>query len=366
MRAYAIGDNFSTRNRLRTRSNRSTVRCMKRLALALVLLAGCFGSQRNDSVGLSNEGAKAYGSKAFDQAIEKFTKAIERWRDNHQALYGLAASYAQKKDWKKAAENAGKAVELMPDIAMYNLYYGWYLYEEAKYEAKDFQAKKEGKKIEDVEVDWGKVSFEKAMTYLQNAVKLNGEMWRAHYLIGDIHKHGGKTKEAAEAYTKSLELGAFEAAPWIALSELYRAWDYSDQATKVAEQGLLVIPGDNEKSDIWYQVGMGYDSKANNEKAIEAFDKALEARRDNHIAKFQRGQAYFKKGEYTKAKKDLEEFAKGGSNTLEFFKQQASRMLMDIAAKNAGAAGLGGERLSPQDVVDQTKKKKEVEKEKGK
>ena len=328
---------------------------MKGLAIALVLLAGCV-TKRNDSVQLSNEGAKAYGSKSWDTAIEKFTKATEKWRDNHQAFYGLGAAHAQKKEWKKAAEAAAKAVELEPDIAMYHLYYGWYLYEDAKHEAKDFQAKKEGKKLEDVEVDWTKVPFEEAKTHLESAVKLNGELWRGYYLLGDIYRHAGKTKEAAEAYTKSLELGAFENAPWIALAELYRAWDFNEESRKVAENGLLVVPGD-QKSDLFYEVGMAYDAMRNHTKAIENFEKALDAKRDNHIAKFQRGQAYYRTNEFTKAKRDLEEFQKSGSTQLEFFKQQSARMLMDIASKNAGGAGTGGEKLSPQDVVDQNKKK---------
>lgn len=309
-------------------------------------------SKRNESVTMSNDGAKAYGAKQWDTAIERFTKATEKWHENHQAWYGLGAAYAQKKDWKKASDAAGKAVELEPDIAMYHLYYGWYLYENAKFEARDLQAKKENKKIEQVEPDYTNVNFEKAMTHLQTAVKLNGDLWRAYYLIGSIHKHGGKTKEAADALTKSLELGAFEAAPWIALAELYRSWDYSDQAIKVAEQGTLVVPGDNEKSDVWFEVGMGYDDKRMDDKAIEAFDKALDARKDNHLAKFARGQAYFRKGVYDKAKRDLEEFSKGGGASLEFFKQQSSRMLMDIAAKSAGAAGgTPGQRPSPEDLV---------------
>jgi tetratricopeptide (TPR) repeat protein len=322
------------------------------LALAL-FLTGCFSSQRNDSVALSNEGAKAYGQKAWDTAIEKFTKATERWSDNHQAWYGLAASYAQKKEWGKAADAAEKATQIEPDIAMYHLYLGWYAYEKAKTEARKYQADKEGKKVEEIEVDLTGVNFERSMTHLQQAAKLNGDLWRAFYLMGEIHKHAGKTKEAAEMYSKSLELGAFDAAPWIALAELYLAWDYSDEAIKVAEQGLLVVPGEHEKSDIWYEVGMGYDSKRMDDKAIEAFNKALEAKRDNHLAKFQRGQAYYRTKDFTNAKRDLEEFTKSSGSKLEFFKQQSSRMLMEIAAKAAGAAGTSGERPSPEDLVKQ-------------
>jgi tetratricopeptide (TPR) repeat protein len=322
-------------------------------ALALSILgAGCLNTQRNDSVAAANEGSKAFGQKQWETAIERYTKATERWRENHGAWYGLAAAHAQRKDWNKASEAASNTVQLEPEVAMYHLMYGRYLYEKAHQQAKEDQARKENKKIEEVEVDLTGVNFEKAKTHLETSIKLNGDLWRAHFLLGLIHRNGGKMKEAAEAMTKSLELGAFEAAPWIELAELYRAWDYTDQAIKVAEQGTLVIPGDNEKSDIWFEVGMGYDDKRLDDKAIEAFDKALDSRKDNHRAKFARGQAYFRKGEYSKAKRDLEEFAKAGGASLEFFKQQASRMLMDIAAKSAGGAGgTPGNKPSPEDLV---------------
>ena len=38
----------------------------------------------------------------------------------------------------------------------------------------------------------------------------------------------------------------------------------------------------------------------------------------------------------TNAKRDLEEFSKSGGASLEFAKQQAQKMLMDIAAKSMG------------------------------
>ena len=104
----------------------------------------------------------------------------------------------------------------------------------------------------------------------------------------------------------------------------------------MTSQGTVNVPGTNEVSDIWFVLGMGYDDKRMDDKAIEAFDQGdREPRRDNHKAKFQRGQAYFRKGDYIHAKRDLEDFSKSGGASLEFAKQQASKMLMDIAAKSA-------------------------------
>jgi tetratricopeptide (TPR) repeat protein len=194
-------------------------------------------------------------------------------------------------------------------------------------------------------------NFEKALQHLREAVKLNNDLWRAHYFIGRIYRDTGKSKEAAEELTKALQSGPTEIGPWVALAELYHQWDYTDQAIQVAEAGTLAVPGANEKSDVWYEVGRGYDDKRLDDRAIDAYSKALESRRDNHKARFQRGQAYFRKGDYTNAKRDLEEFAKAGGSSVEFPKQQASKMLIDIAAKSAAPGTTPVEKASPEDMV---------------
>jgi tetratricopeptide (TPR) repeat protein len=185
-------------------------------------------------------------------------------------------------------------------------------------------------------------------------VKLNKDMWRAHYYLGRIYREQDKPKEAASEFSAAIMANPREQGPYVALGELYRKWDYTEEAIKVTSQGAVNVPGQNEVSDIWYVLGMGYDDKNNFDKAIESFDKAIETKRDNHKAKFQRGQAYFRKGDMTHAKRDLEEFSKSGGASLEFAKQQAQKMLMDIAAKSAGATA-PEPKESPEEMV---KKKK--------
>ncbi|HEY4242635.1 MAG TPA: tetratricopeptide repeat protein [Kofleriaceae bacterium] len=323
------------------------------LAASGMLLGGCLNKDKDESVKLSNEGTKAYGQKQFTTAIDFYRKAVDRWHDNHVAWYGLAGAYIGNKDWDHAAEAAGKAVEIQPEQAMYNMVAGYTMYEKAVDNAADEQAHRENKKKEEITPDLTAVNFEKPLALLQEAVKENNDLWRAHYYIGRIFRDEGKAKEAATEITKALQSAPTEPAPWIALAELYRRWDYTDEAIAVAEAGITSVPGQPEKTDIWYEVGMGYDDKRNNEKAIEAFTKAIEAKQDNHKALFQRGQAYFRKGDMTNAKRDLEEFNKGGGASVEFAKQQASKMLMDIAAKSAGAGGAPSEKQSPEALVKQ-------------
>src|SRR5262249_80237 len=120
-------------------------------------------------------------------------------------------------------------------------------------------------------------------------------------------------------------------------------------------------------------VGAGYDEKKLDDKAIKAFDEALDARRDNSKAKFARGQAYFRKGDYVKAKTDLEDFSKSGGNpSNEFFNQQPPPILIHIPAKPApppttptkgGPAEKvppGGQKMSPEEMVKKSKEGKKT------
>ena len=326
------------------------------VAAALVLaLAGCPNEARNNSIRAANEGNTALGQKRYDEAVVQLKKATDLWSGNHTAWYSLGGAYDGKGDFANAVDATSHAVQLVPEQPMYQLHHGVYLFEKAVQAAREDQARRENKKPAEVDPDLSSVNFEKALQHLQEAVKLNDELWRAHYFIGKIYSLTGKSKEAAEELTKALKSAPPEPAPWVLLSELYLLWDYTDQAIQVAEAGTTAVPGIADQTNIWYEVGMGYDEKRLDDKAIEAFTKALESKRDNHKAKFQRGQAYFRKGDYSNAKRDLLDFSKTAGMSVEFAKQQAQKMLIDIAAKTAPPGG--PERVSPEDLVRKPKGK---------
>ncbi len=333
---------------------------MKLLGALLILLfvAGCPDQSKNDSKKLLNEGNKALGQKQFDTAITSYQHSIEKWTDNHLAHYGMGLAYAGRGDWDKAADSLSNAVRIAPEQPMYQMWTGVSLYEKAVKQARDDQARKENKKPEEIKVDLSAVSFEKAQQHLQEAVKLNKDMWRAHYYLGRIYREQDKPKEAASEFSAAIQSNPRESGPYVAVGELYRKWDYTDEAIKVTSQGAANVPGSNEVSDIWYVLGMAYNDKSNFDKAIEAFDKSLESKRDNHKAKFQRGQAYFQKGDFVHAKRDLEDFSKSGGASLDFAKQQAQKMLMDIAAKSMSNEKPPEPKMSPEDMVKNKKKGK--------
>lgn len=342
--------------------SRFTVRRMKLASLALLSLvsiaplAGCDQSVNESKTSLA-AGNKALGSKQFDQAIVDCQKAADKWHDNHSAYWCLGIAYTKKGEWTKAADAFAETVKLAPEQSMYQMWYGVALYEKAVQSAREDQARKESKKPEEVDADLSAVNFEKPLQHLTEAVKLNDGLWRAHYYLGKVYRNTDKPKEAAAALSKAIAANPREYGPYVGLGELYRKWDYSDQAIKVAQAGTANVPGQAEVSDIWYVLGMGHDDKRQDKEAIEAFTKALEAKKDNHKAKFQRGQAYFRQKDYLNAKRDLEEFAKAGGASLDFAKQQASKMLMDIALATAPKdAPAPDKKQSPEDLIKNKKK----------
>ncbi|MBP6627939.1 MAG: tetratricopeptide repeat protein [Kofleriaceae bacterium] len=302
------------------------------LSLA-VALAACPNKEKNASIEHMNAGVKALNSKQFESAKNAFEKAVASYRDNHSAHYYLGYANAQRENWTAAVEGFEKAAQIKPEEPMYQLYLGVALYEKALQVAREAAAKAQGKKPQEVEIDVSNLNYESALQHLDAATKKNQELWRAHYFAGRIHRNKENAQQAAESFTKAIQANPFEAAPYIALAELYRQWDYPDQAIQVATIGTQQIPGAAEASNVWFVLGMGHNDKRQDDKAVEAFAKAIESRKDNHKAKFQRGQALFRKGDYDKAKPDLEQFAKSGGQSADFEKAQANKMLMDIAAK---------------------------------
>ncbi|KAJ6781569.1 hypothetical protein PWT90_01564 [Aphanocladium album] len=62
-------------------------------------------------------GNKAIADKNFDDAIDKFTQAIELQPENHILYSNRSAAYASKKDWDSALKDAEKTTEIKPDWA---------------------------------------------------------------------------------------------------------------------------------------------------------------------------------------------------------------------------------------------------------
>ncbi|MBK9030357.1 MAG: tetratricopeptide repeat protein [Myxococcales bacterium] len=317
--------------------SRSFVRTtLASLSLVLVFAAGCGDTGRKESIQRANAGHKALGAKQFDTAITEYKEAVRAYRDNHAAYYFMGEAYRLKKDFDKATEAYAEAVRIKPDNVMYQMMYGVALYEDGVAKAREDAARVQNKKPAEVEVDYSMINFDQAEQHLLAAVKLNADLYFEHMYLGRIYRATSRPREAAESFSKAIVSNPREWAPYVALSELYRKWDYPNEAIQVLTQGVEHVPGQVEKAALHYQLGMAYTEKQDDAKAIEAFTAAVEASKDLHVAKFMRGQAYFRKGDFKAADKDLEAYAKAAGPADATNKSIAQKMRFSIAAKLQG------------------------------
>ena len=303
-------------------------------SLALVL-AGCSDQDKKESIEHQNKAAQNFANKSFENAITEYKAAINTYPENHEAYYGLGVTYnARGNQWKEASEAFANAVRLKDDNPTYQMWYGIALYMDALTTAKTEAAKREGKKAEEVDVNMKSVNLDNAIQHLQAALKLNNEMWRAHYYLGVIYRDQDKPQLAAQEFTAAIQMDPTQQAPFVGLAELYRKWDYTDAAIQVALQGQQTVPGSVEKAEIDYTLGMGYFEKKNYDAAIQAFTQALtDSNNQDHKALFERGLALYAVNKPKDAQKDLTEYSKVAGASEDFNKSMANHVLMDIMSK---------------------------------
>ncbi|MGE5183993.1 MAG: tetratricopeptide repeat protein [Acidobacteriota bacterium] len=255
-----------------------------------------------ESIQHANEGNRALAQRQLDAARTAYRAATDAWDGNHVAWYGLGAAHAFAQKWPDASDAFEHAVARAPGVAMYRLWYGIALYEQRL--------------------------ADEAAAQLAEAVRLVPELWRAHYYLGRIAREADRPHDAAEQFALAIRGNPHQAAPYLALGELLRRWDYTDQAIQVLSQATMTAA----TSDTWFALGMGYFDKQLLDQAIDAYTKALGLDAANHKARFQRGVAYFRRGDVVHAKADLEDFVKADSK-LGFEQAVAGEILGEIAAK---------------------------------
>ena len=309
---------------------------MAALVLGLALGSGaCGNAARNDSIKKANAGVRALANKSLDTAVTEFKESVRLYKENHAAWFHLGEAYRLKKVWGEAVNAYSNAVQLKGGDVMYRLRLGAAMYEAAVEKARNDQAQAAQKKPEDITPDLHAVNFDQALQHLEAAVKGNAGLYNAHYYMAKIYLNQGKPQQAAEAFTKAITAYPRFQAPYVALINLYRQWDYTEQAIQVAAQGIEYVKGTEDKSELYEAQGMAYFDKGDDPKAIESFGKAIELNKDAFRSRFQRGMAYFRRNELKSADADFDAYLKVAGPSQATFKAIAQKKKYEIMAKLA-------------------------------
>lgn len=282
--------------------------------LAFGLIAGCGNltcdQNRQQSIKHMNAGIEAATTASYASAEKELQLASTLDPENHAAAYHLGQVYVTQKKWDKAVEALSVAVKHNDGDAMYHYHLG-HAY---------------------LELDTPNPSM--AQAELEKAVKLNDRLYKAHYFLGRTYLLQEKPKEAAAAFTRSAQLNPQFGKPYIELGNLYFQWDHFPQAVQVLSEGAKHARDAEDRTNIFHALGMAYVALKQHDKAVEAFEKALEERKDNLDARFQLGMAYAELGKKAEARKYLEEYTKQGGGTGNvFFVQAANDRLLKLTGE---------------------------------
>ena len=269
---------------------------------------------RNASAGQLSACNKAIAARQYDAALAACEAATNKWDGNHLAWYAAASAHMAKSEWPAATAAVERAVALRPDQGMYQLYHGISLYEAEQARARDEQARRDHKKPDEVTVDPPALKLDAARDALLRAARLAPDLWRAHYYLGRVYRDLDDSRHAAEQFTRTIKTHPTYRFGYIALIELYRRWDYIDQAIAVAMLGTANVSA-ADAGELWYEAGMAYDARHATDQAIDAFSKAIAGKPDDASSKFQRGQVYFRKGDLANARHDLEDVVSSSDPT---------------------------------------------------
>jgi Tfp pilus assembly protein PilF len=280
-------------------------------ALCSVWVAGgCGDRDLNASIEKMNKGVESFKAGQAQAAEKDLEEATTLAPQNFQAWYNLGVVRGELKKWDKAAEAFSNAVKNHENDAIYHYRLGFaYLQSEPR-------------------------NLSQAETHLEQAVKLNDRLFKAHYYLGVVYSEKGLSKKAAEEWTKSASISPpVFGKSFNALAQLYIRWDMLDRAVTVLQTGLAKIDDPEEAAKLYYHLGLAYQKQNKLKEAVEAYGNALERRQNILDARRQRGFAYADMGEKAKARADLEAFVKAGGGGNAFEVQTANQRLLRLAVE---------------------------------
>ena len=189
------------------------------------------------------------GTGLFDEARQRFEKAIQLDPGNGEAYQGLANAYLGLKDYAKAEAAYRKAIQISPnDWTIYKSFGFYYYYRE---------------------------QFDKAAVEFQKVVALTPDSAQAFLNLGAAYGAAQNWDAAERAWLRVLELDPNNPGALSNLGKVYL--DERDQAAKGAEMYRRSLALNSHNYRAWGQLGRAYTKLGDPEKAKDAFLKALDA-----------------------------------------------------------------------------------------
>jgi tetratricopeptide (TPR) repeat protein len=153
-------------------------------------------------------GVVLHDQKRYDEAISKYEQVLKENPNNDLALYEMALSYYNKKDFSKAVELSYKLIQYRSDTGVL----GYGLIADVLDD--------EGKPKEAIEI------YQKAIKQLGNEAELKPHLSSLYYNLGVTYARQKLYKESRESLKKAVELNFKYASPHYLLAIVYQGTKY--------------------------------------------------------------------------------------------------------------------------------------------
>lgn len=280
---------------------------MRRTLLALIVgstvsFTACnLESQaRVDSIHRMNEGVKQYKKNNLSGAEQALKEAIKIDPTNHKAHEALGTLMRKQERWADAGAAYESAIEAMKDQPV-----GKYYYELGIVTSHLAHGEGVTRAVFEQKANEAIASFDQAL-------KLDPNLYKAHYQMGRLYEELDQPEKADQAYRAAIAINGAYTPPLVSLGSMYIDYGFSNVAMAVLEAGTKANPTD---AAVWKGLGEALQNLNKTKEAVEAYTKATKIDPDQADVYFSLGMAYAELRQKQEATEALENFLKkaGGS-----------------------------------------------------
>lgn len=241
--------------------------------VALIGISRINGDSKGDYLHYFQKGSSAYLSEDYDEAIEYYTQALKRNKEDPLVYNGLGNCYFRLEEYGEAIKYYWTAIELDSKDAYYQYNMGNALYQQKKYE--------------------------EAIPYLSECIKLVPKFTDAYTTKGDCLYYLGRFEDAVEYYDIATNLPSGDTA-YVYYSKgaaLYGLGKFADAITAYNQ----AIEKDPTYTVAYADKGNALCDLEMYEEARIEYDKALKLYPKSTYSIVGKGKSYYYQGKFKEA-----------------------------------------------------------------
>ncbi|MEW5806977.1 MAG: tetratricopeptide repeat protein [Acidobacteriota bacterium] len=218
---------------------------------------------------LNNYGAVLLKMRMYDEAVERFKKALSMYPGYLDARSNLARAYFDKGDVENADKEVRRVLAIEPGLADAQRLLGKIL-------------------LRSEDLRGAERTMKEAITKDSKSVILYND-------LGLLYTTWKRYPDAVEAFQKAIELDPGSATIWSNLGTAYRCLNKYEEAMNCFKKALEILP---DNAAILYNLGLAYMDQGKSEMALAEFKKIIDSEPNNHEAMTKSGYLLISMGRY--------------------------------------------------------------------